>query len=119
MKLSRTGVAWRVLLALAALSGAAGCGEGCKSEQTPSSEPESTAKPEAKTGEAEPGAAPSPATGTAVVEGGVRLAAGAELPMYPDQNMEKEVLQHTKHAALPESCTPPKTTDRQPVQVTP
>jgi hypothetical protein len=49
----------------------------------------------------------------------VRLAEGAEVPSYPSETMERTVLQGTHNAPLPESCSPPKTTDRQPVQVTP
>lgn len=55
----------------------------------------------------------------AVLRGVVRLVDGAELPAYRSDQMERRLLAHTQQAALPEACTPPKTTDRQPVQLTP
>jgi len=54
----------------------------------------------------------------AVLEGVVRLAEGAALPSYAADQMFKKVLQQVDHAVLPDSCAPPKTTDRQPVQLT-
>jgi hypothetical protein len=91
------------------LAGSQGCGDGCNSK-------EEAAAGEARTGVGKPA---SPAPTTAVIEGVVRMAGGAELPSYPQQSMEKRILQHTEHAPLPDACAPPKTTDRQPVQVTP
>jgi len=58
----------------------------------------------AATGETEEG----PALGT--VEGVVRLAPGAELPSRPPEDLGDR-------PAPPESCTPPRTVDRQPVRM--
>jgi hypothetical protein len=99
----------RCLALTVALAGSHGCSDGCSSK-------EDAPAGEAKTGVGKP-APPAPAT--AVIEGVVRMAGGAELPSYPQQSMEKRVLQHTEQAPLPDACAPPKTTDRQPVQVTP
>ena len=44
------------------------------------------------------------------VEGVVRIVAGAELPSYPD-------LRAPTQPPPPEACTPPRTVDRQPVQM--
>jgi hypothetical protein len=100
------------LVALAAVAGSAGCGG--KDTQPPVGAGGAPAK-----SEPEKAAPPAPVATTAIVEGSVRLAGGTELPSYPSERMEKKVLEHTQHAALPETCTPPQTTDRQPVQVTP
>jgi hypothetical protein len=115
---ARAAKSWRAGLAaptllLLALCSAPACGDGCKSnEQT-----EAAGGGAPAVEKAEPAQPPAPAT--AVIEGVVRMAAGAEPPSYPQESMERRVLQHTEHAALPTTCTPPKTTDRQPVQVTP
>lgn len=98
----------RVLL-LIGLLGAAGCG-GKKADGGSGPAPSGTG-PSA--------AAPKAAGKPAVIEGVVRLAEGAELPSYPKDTMERTVLSHVHDAPLPESCSPPKTTDRQPVQLTP
>jgi hypothetical protein len=69
-----------------------------------------------------PGAsvAPPAASGNAaaVLVGSVRLAAGASLPAYSPEQMERKVLQHVERGALPEVCTPPKIADRLPVLTT-
>lgn len=83
----------------------AGC-ESCSQEEQatgPATEPASEARPEANEG-ARPG--------TAVIEGVVRLAAGAELPRYPENPM---VAPHGR-PALPDACTPPQERDREPVR---
>jgi hypothetical protein len=54
----------------------------------------------------------------AVVEGVVRLAGGFELPSYAPEQMTKKLLKQLPPEALPAACTPPKTTDRQPVALT-
>ena len=53
-----------------------------------------------------------------VLTGVVHLAQGAELPSYLPEQMEKQVLKHAEGAPLPTTCTPPRTTDRQPVRLT-
>lgn len=98
----------RVLL-LIGLLGAVGCGKKADSGSGAGSAP-------AKSG---PSAAAPKAAQPAVIEGVVHMAEGAELPSYPKDTMERTVLSHVHDAPLPESCTPPKTTDRQPVQLTP
>jgi hypothetical protein len=55
----------------------------------------------------------------AVVEGVVRFADGFELPSYPPEQMTKKLLKQLPPEAPPAACTPPKTTDRQPVTLTP
>jgi hypothetical protein len=100
---------------MAALAAAAGCNAcGGKETQQPAGGG-GTPAPSAPEDKAAP---PAPAATTATVEGTVRLAEGFELPSYQSERMEKKVLEHTKHAALPDTCTPPQTTDRQPVQLT-
>jgi hypothetical protein len=47
----------------------------------------------------------------------VRLAEGFVLPSYAPEAMEKKVLDQLGRAALPDSCTPPKIADRQPVRL--
>ena len=64
-------------------------------------------------GSGKPSSPPKPAGG--VVEGVVRLAAGASLPAYPIEQMEKQVLTQAERALPPEVCSPPKQTDRTPV----
>ena len=105
----------RGLLFAGAIVAAAACGD--KKEQPAPEQTTAPVEPGAAEPQKEP--APPPGTGTGTIEGVVRLAAGAELPSYSSEGMEKKILEHTKHAALPETCTPPKTTDRQPVQATP
>jgi hypothetical protein len=56
-------------------------------------------------------AAPEPATLT----GSVKLAPGFELPAYSAEDMERKVLQHIHGGTFPETCTPPKLSDRTPV----
>jgi hypothetical protein len=51
--------------------------------------------------------------------GSIRLAPGAVLPSYAPQDMERKVLDQLERGTLPETCTPPKTTDRTPVRMTP
>lgn len=48
---------------------------------------------------------------TATLEGVVRLAEGAELPQWPENPMTP-----AGRPALPDACTPPQTTDREPVR---
>ena len=73
-----------------------------------------------KPGKPGPSPKPSAAAGEKpVVEGVVRLAPGSELPAYAPEEMEKRILKKLAPEALPPVCSPPKTTDRQPVQVTP
>lgn len=55
----------------------------------------------------------------AVLVGSVRLADGAELPSYTQEQMERQVLAHAKGGTTPEACSPPKIEDRQPVSLTP
>lgn len=76
----------------------AGC-EGCAEE---SAEPTSIERPESD----------SARPGTAVIEGVVRLAPGAELPRHPQNPM----VAPQGRPALPEACTPPQERDREPVQ---
>jgi hypothetical protein len=95
------------VLLLIGLLGATGCGKKTQGGSAPAP---------AASG---PSAAVPKAAQTAVIEGVVRLAEGAELPSYPKDTMERTVLAHVHDAPLPESCSPPKTTDRQPVQLTP
>jgi hypothetical protein len=93
------------------VTGASGC-DGCGS----------------KGGDKAPSAATSPVPpaadgksggrATGVLTGVVRLTEGADLPEYSDEQLERKVLSHTQRAALPESCSPPKITDGQPVQLT-
>jgi hypothetical protein len=71
-----------------------------------------------ESGSATSGPSSAAKTQTGVIEGVVRLADGADLPSYPSQSMERSPLTYTHNAPLPESCSPPKTTDRQPVQLT-
>jgi hypothetical protein len=93
-------------LIIAGSLASAGCGDGCGG------------KPEAAGDKQAPATPSAPAVPkTAVVEGVVRLAEGAQLPSYRPGQMERRVLEHTQQAPLPEACTPPKTTDRQPVQL--
>lgn len=54
----------------------------------------------------------------AILVGRVKLAPGAPLPSYRIEDMERRVLDQTKRGVWPESCTPPKDADRQPVRVT-
>jgi hypothetical protein len=54
----------------------------------------------------------------AVLEGVVRLAPGATLPAYTPEQMEKKLLKKLQPEAPPAICTPPKVSDRQPVQLT-
>lgn len=56
-------------------------------------------------------AAPEPATLT----GSVKLAPGFELPAYSAEDMERKVLLHVQGGTFPETCTPPKLSDRTPV----
>jgi hypothetical protein len=97
--------ALRALLLVPVIAGVA-CGHGKKSD--------SGSAPAASNA---PAAAPKAAQ-LATVEGVVRMAEGAKLPSYPSDTMERTVLAHVHNAPLPESCSPPKTTDRQPVQLT-
>lgn len=92
-------------LCLAMLAGCDGCGT-----RAPQAKP--TVPP------ADPEPPPTPPTPT-VVTGVVRLAEGASLPAYTHEEMEREVLQHTKRGAWPEACTPPKQADYQPVSLGP
>lgn len=100
----------RIFAAAFVLTGLAGCSK----PSSPSSE--GTDKPTDKL--AEPPVAQKPLLDTGLLLGVVRLAPGAELPSYAAAQMEKRVLSHTERAPWPTSCTPPKTTDRQPVALT-
>jgi hypothetical protein len=62
-----------------------------------------------------PTAPPAP---LGVVEGVVELERGATLPSYSPQMMMRQVLAIDKPEAMPQSCSPAKDTDRQPVQLT-
>lgn len=72
----------------------------------------------AATGPTAPSAPPASGPATGVLTGVVRLTNGAELPEYAEGQMERKVLSHTERAALPATCSPPKLTDRKPVQLT-
>ena len=100
----------RRLLLLALLAASTGGCDGCGNKGAKGS----------STAPAPPPPPPKPAAGpvTGVLTGVVRLANGAPLPEYSDQQMERKVLSHTERAALPDSCSPPKINDRRPVQVT-
>lgn len=92
------------LLALAATcvaSTACDCGSHDRVEHTTETTPQ-------------PAAPPKPA----VLTGRVKLAPGAPVPSYRLEDTERHVLEHTQRGAWPESCTPPKDADRQPVRVT-
>jgi hypothetical protein len=95
-------------LLLALSIGASACSK--PAAPAPQGHPDSHAEP--------PVAPPKPLIETGVIEGVVRLAAGHELPAYMPEQMEKHVLAQTAAAPLPESCTPPRVADRQPVQQT-
>lgn len=64
-----------------------------------------------------PSTPPAPSK-PAVLTGRVKLAPGATLPSYRIEDMERQVLDHIRRGAWPESCTPPKNADRQPVALT-
>lgn len=100
MRRSVRGQLWIALLLVSA-----GCGK-CGSTKPGGEEAE----------QAPPGSAPV-VVDTGVVEGVVRLAEGAQLPAYRPEQMERKVLEHTERAPLPDSCSPPKTTDREPVRL--
>lgn len=87
-------VSWLVCLALLL----PGC-DGCGSAQEP------------LTGEV-PSSDDEGAGGVAVIEGVVRLAAGAELPSYPENPM----VPPPGRPEPPDECTPAQERDRQPVQ---
>lgn len=92
------------LCALAALCmapAACDCGSRERSGETTETTPQQAAPPK-----------------PAVLVGRVKLAPGAPLPSYRLQDMERRVLDHTLRGAWPESCTPPKDADRQPVKLT-
>jgi hypothetical protein len=85
----------RILLSLACFALLAGC-SACDREPT-----------------SDPGAQPEPTSaGTAVIEGIVKLAPGAELPMYA----ENPLAPGTGRPPLPESCPAPNDSDRRPVR---
>ncbi|MDH5672860.1 MAG: carboxypeptidase-like regulatory domain-containing protein [Myxococcales bacterium] len=66
-----------------------------------------------------PATEPKTAAADTVLEGVVKLASGVELPSWQPAQMLRQVLQHAETAgAWPESCTPPKSEDRQPVRAT-
>lgn len=88
------------VLALVLVLSLAGCGEGCGG-----SEPVGNIDP--SDGQRDPAEA-----GTAVIEGTLRLADGAELAQYP----ESPTVGGPGRPALPEACTPPQQSDRVPVQ---
>jgi len=54
----------------------------------------------------------------AVLIGSVRFE-GDELPMYTNEQMERQVLAHAKGGTTPDVCSPPKLEDRTPVTLTP
>jgi hypothetical protein len=90
------------------LIGASGCRDCSSAGSSPAPAPTAApAVPAAKPPIAEP-----------VVEGSVRLAEGYEVPSYPEEGMEKKVLDHVSEAPLPGSCTPLEASDRQPVKLT-
>jgi hypothetical protein len=100
----RRSSAARFIVAACVLFGAIGC-DACRGKQQT---PAGSAKP-----------APKGPVPKAVVEGVVRLADGVELPSYAPEQMTKKLLKQLPPEALPAMCTPPKTTDRQPVALTP
>ncbi|HEY2733302.1 MAG TPA: hypothetical protein VGI70_04920 [Polyangiales bacterium] len=53
----------------------------------------------------------------AVLIGSVRLEPGRELPSYPPEQMERQVLMHVKGGTFPDVCSPPKILDRTPVRL--
>ena len=61
---------------------------------------------------------PSAAERDAVLTGRIRLAEGAELPRYAQQDMVRQVLRAGTLDQLPERCKPPEVYDRTPVQLT-
>jgi hypothetical protein len=91
------------------LTAASGC-DGCGSKSQ--DEPPSAATAPSSAADGKGGRA------TGVLTGVVRLTEGADLPEYSDEQLERKVLSHTERAALPESCSPPKITDGQPVRLT-
>jgi hypothetical protein len=96
---ARCSIALAILLALAA----SGC-ESCR------------AKPKFDSpGSSKAPAAPEPA----ILTGSVKLAPGFELPVYTPDEMERKVLQHIHGGTFPETCTPPKLSDRTPVMQAP
>jgi len=74
-------------------------------------------RPKPKLEESAPKAASETKEGSALgtITGSVRLAPGATLPSYRAEDMERNVLQHIKGGTFPETCTPPKQSDRTPV----
>jgi hypothetical protein len=90
----------RLLILGLALAACDSCGDAAQTAQAPA--------PQAS----EPKPVPK-----AVLEGIVRLAAGQQLPEHSLEDMESKVLDHTARGAWPDACTPPKTADRQPVQL--
>jgi hypothetical protein len=99
-----------LLLPLALLAGALSCKNGDARESSGESAP-APGNPESGNREAQ-------IKRTGVLEGVVRLAPGHEVPSYAPEQMEAKVLDHAKDAPEPETCTPPRTTDRQPVLAT-
>lgn len=95
--MSRSGIALSaILLAMSAC-------DGCRDEEASSETPAAVVEP------APANAATPVATG--IVEGRVVIAEGAELPSYPIEMMPAA----TATDVPVEDCSPPKTTDRQPV----
>ena len=66
----------------------------------------------------ESSSAPTPPPAPSVLEGVVRLAPGAQLPHFSIEEMEKKVLDHVTRDKLPEVCSAPKNSDREPVKLT-
>ena len=97
-----TAPSFLVALALAATS--VGCGGGDK-KAPPKKEPAPIDRPVAQV---EP---------FGVLTGSIRLAS-PDVPVFSDADMERQILDHTKRGAWPKECSPPKLTDRRPLQLT-
>lgn len=92
-----------------------GCGKGgCGERATPSAASPTSPSSLTTRPSVEPAAAPE-----GLVEGSVRLAEGVEPPAFTPDQMERQVLDHTKRGQWPESCTPPRIDDSKPMRATP
>ncbi|HKU43440.1 MAG TPA: hypothetical protein VJR89_35000 [Polyangiales bacterium] len=92
----------RVLVCAVLVLGLGGC-EACRP------------KPKLESGPSTEASKPASGPKTGVLTGSVRLAPGATLPAYRPEDMERKVLQHVQGGTFPETCTPPKQSDRTPV----
>lgn len=96
-------VRWDKLIALGLSLGLAAC---------------SCSKKPAKVEQAPAAAATTAKKKPAVLIGSVRME-GGELPMYTQEQMERQVLAHAKGGTTPDVCSPPKLEDRTPVSLSP